>query len=78
MSGCTTYRTAAPLAAVAGEALSGPASAAAGGALGVGRQVALAPVVNVAGLTASAIRCILLAICSREVHAFSMHVVLAN
>ena len=72
-----TYRAAAPLAAVAGEALGRPAGAAAGGALAVGGQVALAPVVDVARLAARAVRRVLLAVGCREVYAFSVHVVLA-
>lgn len=71
-----TDRTAAPLAAVAGEALRGPAGAAAGAALGVGGQVALAPVVHVARLAARAVRRILLAVRRCEVHALSVDVVL--
>lgn len=72
-----TYRAATPLAAVAGEALGRPAGAAAGGALGVGGQVALAPVVHVPRLAARAVRRVLLAVRRREVHAFSVDVVLA-
>lgn len=72
-----SYRAAAPLAAVAGEALGGPAGAAAGGALAVGGQVALAPVVHVPRLAARAVCRVLLAVRSCEVHAFSVHVVFA-
>lgn len=72
-----TYSAAAPLAAVAGEALGGPAGAAAGGALAVGGQVALAPVMHMTRFAARAICRILLAVGCREVYAFSVYVVLA-
>lgn len=72
-----SHRAATPLAAVAGEALCRPAGAAACGTLGVGRQVALAPVMHVPRLAARAVRRVLLAIRRREVHALSVYVVLA-
>lgn len=72
-----SHRAAAPLAAVAGEALGGPAGAAAGGALAVGRQVALAPVVHVPRLAAGAVCGVLLAVCRREVHTFAVDIVFA-
>lgn len=72
-----TYRAAAPLAAVAGEALRGPAGPAAGGTLAVGGQVALAPVVHMARRAARAVGCVFAAIGRCEVHAFSVHEVFA-
>lgn len=72
-----THRTAAPLAAVAREALGGPAGPPARGAFAVRGQVALAPVMHVARLAARAVGRVLLAVGCSEVYAFSMHVVLA-
>lgn len=71
------YRAAAPLAAVPSEALRRAAGAAARGAFGVGWQVALAPVVGGPRLRPGAVRRILLAVRCREVHTFSVDIVLA-
>lgn len=76
--GCWTNRSAAPLTAVPSQALSGPASATASGALRVGRQIAFAPVMYMPRLTARTVRRVLLAICRCEVHAFSVDVVFAD
>jgi hypothetical protein len=72
------YRAAAPFAAVAGEALGGPAGAAARGAFGVGGQVALAPMVYVPRLAARTVRRVLLAVRRREVHTLPVDIVLTN
>lgn len=71
------HRASTPLAAVTREAFRGPAGAAAGGALGVGGQVALPPVVHVPGLCARTVRRVLLAVRRREVHALAVDIVLA-